>query len=261
MNTQARLPLRRIGAGIVATLWAASVWAAPKPMSDAELSAVSGQGVFAVSNSSLNGFDFMRVALDADVALNANLTNLRLGEYAYAARNGTGADLDIGALQFGRTDAGVAKQVVQITNPYFEFVFRDTGNGTREAIGMRLGFDGIAGDVGTRLASISGSLQIATSGGTVDTANDALGGKRFDNTCATCVGPTLNQIGGITAGDASGPSRDFWISILKTPVTFPSAPGMPALTEAQAGIWMNWRDKLVALNINGTLPPNNALAR
>jgi hypothetical protein len=34
---------------------------------------------------------------------------------------------------------------------------------------------------------------------------------------------------------------------------------MPALTEAQAGIWLNWRDKLVALNITGATLPNTGL--
>ena len=39
---------------------------------------------------------------------------------------------------------------------------------------------------------------------------------------------------------------------------FQAASGMPALTEAQAGIWLNWRDKLTALNLTGTVPVNNA---
>jgi hypothetical protein len=31
---------------------------------------------------------------------------------------------------------------------------------------------------------------------------------------------------------------------------------MPDLAQAQAGIWLNWRDKLTALNLTGALPPN-----
>jgi hypothetical protein len=230
-----------------------------RPMDDAELSKVSGQGLFTVSNSSLNGFDFTRISLDADVTLNANLYNLRLGEYNYATRNGTGADIDIGALQFGRTDGTAAQRLVQISNPYFEFVYRDTGTlGQREVIGMRLGFDGISGDIGTKIAALSGSIRIdAGSAGIIDSALDAGGGKRWDGSCATCT-LSLSQVGGVRAGDASGPSRDFWISLLKAPVQFPSAPGMPALTPAQAGVWLNWRDKLVALNLTGALPPNVA---
>ncbi len=67
---------------------------------------------------------------------------------------------------------------------------------------------------------------------------------------------TLSQLGGVTAGDAAGPSRDFWISVLKTGVQFPSAAGVPASDAAQAGIWLNWRDKLQALNTSGLVPPN-----
>lgn len=227
-----------------------------RPLSDTELSRVSGQGVFTVSNSSLNGFDFMRIGLDADVTLNANLYNLRLGEYNYAARNATGADIDISALQFGRSDGTAANQLVHITNPYFEFVYQTTSTGTRDIIGMRLGFDGISGDIGTKIAALSGSIRIdGGAAGVIDSANDTLGGKRWDGSCATCT-LTLPQVGGVTAGDANGPSRDFWISVLKAPVQFPSAAGMPALTTAQAGIWLNWRDKVMALNVNGTLPPN-----
>jgi hypothetical protein len=222
------------------------------------MSSVSGQGLFTVGNSSYNGFDFTRIALDADVTLNANLANLRLGEYNYGPRNGSGADLDISALRFGRSDAGDAQRVVQITNPYFEFVYRNTATaGQREVIGMRLGFDSISGDIGMKIATLSGAMRIdAGAAGVIDTQNDTGGGKRWDGTCAGCA-PSLSQVGGVRAGDASGPSRDFWISVLKTPVQFQAAPGMPALTEAQAGIWLNWRDKLTALNLTGLVPANN----
>lgn len=238
-------------------LLSASASAQMRSLSDSEMSSVSGQGLFSVSNSSYNGFDFTRIALDADVTLNANLANLRLGEYNYGPRNGSGADLDISALRFGRSDAGDAQRLVQITNPYFEFVYQNSGStGQREIIGMRLGFDGIAGDIGLKIATLSGALRIdAGAAGVVDSLNDAGGGKRWNGECTGCI--SLSKVGGVTAGDASGPSRDFWISVLKTPVSFQAAPGMPALTEAQAGIWLNWRDKLTALNLTGLVPANN----
>jgi hypothetical protein len=233
-----------------------------RALTDSEMSTVSGQGLFSVSNSSYNGFDFTRIALDADVTLNANLANLRLGEYNYGPRNGSGADLDISALRFGRSDAGDAQRLVQITNPYFEFVYRNIGNaGQREVVGMRLGFDSIAGDIGLKIATLSGAMRIdAGAAGVIDSLNDAGGGKRWDGTCSGCT-LSLSQVGGVTAGDTAGPSRDFWISVLKTPVPFQAAPGMPALTEAQAGIWLNWRDKLTALNITGLVPANNPPGR
>jgi hypothetical protein len=243
-------------------LVAGSASAQMRALSDSEMSSVSGQGLFTVANSSFNGYDFTRIALDADVTLNANLANLRLGEYHYGPRNGSGADLDISALRFGRSDAGEAQRLVQITNPYFEFVYRNTGAaGQREVIGMRLGFDGISGDIGMKIATLSGAMRIdAGAMGVIDTLKDLGGGKRWDGTCAGCT-LSLSQVGGVTAGDAAGPSRDFWISVLKAPVTFQAAPGMPALTEAQAGIWLNWRDKLTALNLTGLVLVNNPPGR
>jgi hypothetical protein len=97
----------------------------------------------------------------------------------------------------------------------------------------------------------------AGAAGAIDTLMDPGGGKRWDGTCAGCA-LSLSQVGAVTAGDANGPSRDFWISVLKTPVTFQAGAGMPALTEAQAGIWLNWRDKLTALNLTGMVPANTA---
>ena len=234
--------------------------AQPRALSDTELSSVSGQGLFSVSNSSYSGFDFTRISLDADVTLNANLANLRLGEYNYAPRNGSGADLDISALRFGRSDAGDAQRLVQIANPYFEFVYRNTATaGQREVVGMRLGFDSIAGDIGIKIATLSGAMRIdAGANGIIDSMNDPGGGKRWDGNCNGCF--PLSQVGAVTAGDAAGPSRDFWISVLKAPVQFQAAPGMPALTEAQAGIWLNWRDKL-AMSLSGAVPLNNPPGR
>jgi hypothetical protein len=233
-----------------------------QPLSDSELSGVSGQGLFSVSNSSLNGFDFTRISLDADVNLNANLSNIRLGQYTYAQRNGTGADIDINTLNFGRSDGSAANRLVQITNPYLEFVYQDgagtgSGAGQRQIVGMRLGFDGIAGDIGTRIASLSGSILIdGGAAGSVDSKLDPGGGKRWDGSCAGCT-LSLSQVGAVKAGDANGPSRDFWISMLKTPVQFQAAPGTAAPAVAQAGIWLNWRDKLSALNLTGAVPLNN----
>jgi hypothetical protein len=261
MSTLSFLSCKRFLATALAALGllaAGSASAQLRALSDTEMSSVSGQGLFSVSNASYNGFDFTRIALDADVTLNANLANLRLGEYNYAPRNGSGADLDISALRFGRSDAGAAQRLVQISNPYFEFVYRNTGAaGQREVIGMRLGFDSIAGDIGMKIATLSGAMRIdAGAAGAIDTLNDVGGGKRWDGNCTGCA-LSLSQVGAVTAGDASGPSRDFWISVLKTPVQFQAAPGMPALTEAQAGIWLNWRDKLTALNLTGMVPVNN----
>jgi len=250
-------------AALPAAFFLSTASAQLRVLSDEDLAQTRGQGLIAVSNSRLGDFDFTRVALDADVTLSANLRNLRLGDYRYAAREGLGADIDMPLLQFGRSDGTAAQRVVNIANPYFEFVYRATGDVAtpREVIGMRVGFDAISGDVGLRIASLSGSMRVTGSAAdgsaiVLDSRTDALGGKRWDGACtAPCL--SLAQLGGVRAGDASGPSRDFWISLLKTGVQFAAPSGTAQLPDvAQAGIWLNWRDKLAATSINGTAPPN-----
>ena len=233
-----------------------------KPMSDAELSEVTGQALLTLTNQTYDGLDFTRITLGADVQLSANLSKVRLGEYSYAARNATGADIDIGLLRFGRSDGTEAQRTVNITDPYFEFVYKNGADATkREVIGMRLGFGGIQGDLGVQLNAISGSLLInGGAAGNYDSHNDTLGGKRWDGSvCATpnACGLTLSQIGQLTAGDASGSSRDFFISVLRQAVNFPTAnAAVAAPDKALEGFWMNWRDRVYAPVLSAPPPPN-----
>ena len=244
-----------IAALVLATSGAAQ--AQGQPLDDDALGDVWGQALLSLTNSSANGFDFTRLTLDATVTLSANFSGLRLGEYTRTP-NGTGADIDIGQLNFGRSDRGDAKRTATITDPYLEFVYKNVGtSATREVVGMRLGFGGISGDIGLQMNAVSGSLQINTSSGTVDSHNDPNGGIRWDGSCATCT-VLLSQIGGVTAGDANGASRDFFISVLKQAVTFQGAAGMPTPATAQSGFWLNWTDRLTALNTTGTVPPNTS---
>jgi hypothetical protein len=231
-----------------------------KPMSDDELSEVSGQALLSLTNQTYDGLDFTRITLGADIQLSANLSKVRLGEYSYSARNGTGADIDMGVFRFGRSDGTEAQRTVNITDPYFEFVYKNAADASkREVIGMRLGFGSIAGDLGVQLNAMSGSLLInGGAAGNYDSHNDPLGGKRWDGTtCSNTCGLTLSQIGQLTAGDASGPSRDFFISVLRQAVNFPgvnAATGAP--DKALEGFWMNWRDRLYAPVLNAAPPPN-----
>jgi hypothetical protein len=237
---------RLFAAALAAVFFCAPASAQLRPMSDDDMSRARGQGLLAVSNSRLGEFDFTRIALDADVELNAGLRNIRLGDYRFPAREGTGADIDMPMLQFGQNGGKVS-----ITNPYFEVVYRDTGDAAaaREVVGMRMGFDAISGEVGLKVNSLSGSLLVSgvdANGkpATIDSHSDAGGGKRWDG---------ATSLVGVRAGDSSGPSRDFWISVLKTGVQFQAPSGTTQLPDAaQSGVWLNWRDKLVSL---GALPP------
>lgn len=242
-----------------ALLLAWPVHAQPAALDDRDLGEVWGQALISLTNTEVGALQFTRLRLDADLQLSANFTRLRLGEYAYASRNGTGADIDLGALRFGRSDAGDAARTVTLTNPYLEFVWSGSGS-SREVVGMRLGAEGVAGAVGLQMNSVSGSLRIdAGALGVVDSRNDPLGGKRWDGTSCSAGSScplALSLIGGVQAGNADGPSRDFFVSVLKQAVAFPTVGTGPATDTAQAGFWLNWRDRLAALTTNGTTPPN-----
>jgi hypothetical protein len=242
----------------VATLsgLAAPACAQGKPMDDQALSDTWGQALIDLTNTSQGGYDFSRITLNADVTMSSSLKGLVLGTHA----DGT-SDINISTLNFGRSDLDDAHRTVAIANPYFEWVYSGTvAGGDRQVVGMRIGFGGITGDVGLAMNSVSGALTINTPAGATPAGPMSGVGPQL-TTLSGCGGActaALNQIGGVTAGNATdGASRDFFLSILKAAITYPTTPGMAAPpAAAQAGFWMNWTDRLTALNTTGTVPPN-----
>lgn len=221
-----------------------------KPLDDSELSGVWGQALLDLTNTTLNGYDFSRLTFNADINLSASLGGLKLGTQS----NGL-SDIDISTLNFGRSDAGDAKRTVAITDPYFEWVYSGSAAaGNRQVVGMRIGFGGIAGDVGLLMNTVSGSLSLTTPAGQVGATGSQLTALTG---CSGGCNVALNQIGGVTAGNADGASRDFFLSILKSAVAYPAAnAALGASATAQAGFWLNWTDRLAALNTTGSVPPN-----
>jgi hypothetical protein len=252
---QIRIAYFLVNFAIVALLCTGKAWGALLELSDDELAAVSGQGLVTLDNTISGGLDFSTVTLNSTIALNANFQNVLLGQNNV---NGAGADINIPTLQFGTGGTPLSATAVQITNPYLQFVYNAAGT---QILGMRLGFEGISGNVGTLMSTVSGSLQIADGAGNTLTSN---GSRLTSLTCTgtSCGGGTLplSAIGGVSAGTTAAPSRDFWISMLSQTVQFPAQPGLSAPNVAQAGVWLNWTDRLTALNTTGSVPNNVVLA-
>ncbi len=220
------------------------------PLDDKALSGVWGQALLDLANTSQGGYDFSRLTLNADVTLSATLTGLKLGTHA----DGT-SDINISQLNFGRSDLTDASRTVAIANPYFEWVYSGAaGSADRQVVGMRVGFGGIAGDVGLTMNTVSGTLAVNTDSGLLTSS----GSQQTSLTgCSGSCNLALNQVGGVTAGDSNGASRDFFLSILKSAVTWPTTDaGVGASAQAQAGFWLNWTDRLKAINTTGIVPPN-----
>ncbi len=162
------------------------------PMSDAELSATRGQALMsmsyiaptdAASNSSTNGnMGFYRLALDAQLELNANIKKLQLG---CGGVNGAGAcdiDIDYLSLSGGTVDSTSAERAASsavITNPFLEFAVKNPNSAsTREIQGFRLSAKSLSGlltfglqngDAASGINSLSGYLVTKPTGGTVTT--------------------------------------------------------------------------------------------
>jgi len=226
-----------------------TAYADAQALDDTALSDVYGQGVLDITNTSIAGMQFSRITLNADLLLNANFSNISLGNYAINGVMGT--DINIGTINFG-----VGGSTVALTNPYFEVVYAPTPAGTqqRQVVGMRFGFQGVAGNFGTAINSLSGSIAISNGNGTTLTLN----GQRLDGTnCGGSACPfTLASIGSLQAGNANGASQDFFLSIQKQAVQYPTIGSGPTPAPAQAGFWLNWTDKLTATNLTGTVPAN-----
>ena len=230
----------------------AAACAQGKPMDDAALSDTWGQALLDLTNTSQGGYDFSRITLNADIKMSSSLTGLVLGTHADGS-----SDINISTLNFGRSDLDEAHRTVAIANPYFEWVYSGTAAaGDRQVVGMRVGFGGITGDVGLLMNTVSGALKIDT-GPSTGTAQGVGSQLSSLSACNGACSIALNQIGGVTAGTTDGPSRDFFLSVLKAAVTYPTtATGAPVSATAQAGFWLNWTDRLAALNTTGSVPPN-----
>ncbi|WP_151822266.1 hypothetical protein [Acinetobacter oleivorans] len=162
------------------------------PMSDSELSATRGQALMGMSyiaptdsasNSSSNGnMGFYRLALDAQLELNANIKKLQLG---CGGVNGAGAcdiDIDYLSLSGGTVDSTSTERASSsavITNPFLEFAVKNPDSAsTREIQGFRLSAKSLSGlltfglengDAASGINSLSGYMVTKPTGGTVTT--------------------------------------------------------------------------------------------
>lgn len=260
--------------GLLAALGCATgVQAQALRLSDAQLSQVWGQALIELLNTSASGYDFTRMTFNADISLSANMKDIRLGEYA-AARNGpangvgAGADIDIQTLQFGRNPLDVpllgdgnSDRLVRATNPYFEIVYKQAANSAaREVVGMRIGFEGMEGYLGTQIRALSGTLRadLASDTGTIhfDSTNPAFmesaDGRRWN------ANGLLSTVGTLKLGDLSGPTRDFFLAVQTEGVSYPAVAGVGA-QQAAAGFWLNLRDRVSG--VVGPMPSNLALPK
>lgn len=135
--------------------------AAMTELADGDLGQVEAQGLFwsdKITGSELLGsnaystpFNFYRVGLDGELALNMNINKLQLGcggvnDFV----NPTSCDIDIDyAALMGRngTNPGNPLSAFVLTRPYLEFAIKNDGTGNREVVGMKIGAQSVDGAI------------------------------------------------------------------------------------------------------------------
>lgn len=162
------------------------------PMSESELESVAGQGLIVSETiegtGPADGFNFMRMGLDAEVSLNANIDRLQLGCGGFNESIRTGCDIDMDYVRLmGRSPSGVSNpnqadgnpragdpvsSDFVMTRPYIEIAMKGSGT-TREVAGIKIssqettGFFGVGrndGGTHTGLNSFSGYMNVFLSG-------------------------------------------------------------------------------------------------
>lgn len=176
----------------ICLLGASATVLAMAPMSESELESVAGQGLIVSETIEGTGpgagFNFMRMGLDAEVSLNANIDRLQLGCGGFNESIRTGCDIDMDYVRLmGRSPSGVdnPNQVdgnpragdpvtsdFVMTRPYIEIAMKGSGT-TREVAGIKIssqettGFFGVGrndGGTHTGLNSFSGYMNVYLSG-------------------------------------------------------------------------------------------------
>lgn len=142
--------------------------AAMTPITDSELSSVNGQALFMSQKETAGAYDFYKMGLDAQLDLNANIKELKLGETSGA---GGGVDLWAQNLAFGciadasnncvDSTGGTATHLKPFTlmRPYIQIVTKGANAAQREVVGIRMGAESAQGPLSIgNFLSFSGYL-------------------------------------------------------------------------------------------------------
>lgn len=179
---------------------------AVQPLSDEQLSAVSGQSLFDTTKSTSNGFTFYTIGLDANLSMNTNIQNMQLG---CGGINGLGA-CDIDVQQFsisgipgvnGCPSSGtVASCDAVLSRPEITLAISNDGSPFRQVVGFKLGAQSITGQLGFGSFNTFSGYLSATTNITMQAATDVA------VTCGTgsCAGITQTDCSNGTTCSGSG---------------------------------------------------------
>lgn len=187
-------------------LLSASVYAGLQSLDDDQLSGVSGQALFMSQKEVSGSYTYYKMGLDAQLDINANIAELKLGE-----TSGAGAGIDLWAknLALGcvanasnvcvNSDTGTGTKLKPFTllRPFIQVATKGANAATREVVGIRLGAQNAVGPMSI------GNFEVF-SGYLTATANIEMQeqgkGRNPDDIAVTC-GPSTGPCPGTLGGD------------------------------------------------------------
>ncbi|GAA3944012.1 DUF6160 family protein [Litoribacillus peritrichatus] len=167
-----------------------------RPLEDEALSDVTGQAFITIDNYQVKQFtggysapseeidtEFYKINIGADLETHLSIDHLELGKFA-RYENGEPCpasgcdpsrmvekfDSDVSIRNFAlgayeKQDNGtVVSKPFELTNPFLEFAFENRPNGTREVIGVRLGFEESGGILSGDIDSLTGNIDVILEG-------------------------------------------------------------------------------------------------
>ena len=254
-----------------------------KPLDDDAMSEIVGQGILAIdqiigdgANNGTAGLEFTRLTISDDAELNANIGQLRLGNYACAncihstpgavgagfapidPSGVPGADIAVNNLSFGRVVNGQVESL-QFADPYIELAYQNPNDpANRELVGIRFGFRNANGVIGADIQTLSGAVGVQL--GILDGFNagdvgQSIGQRQIAlDTAQGAIG--LNQIQGLQLNNA----QNFFLGLQRVALEYPTLSPEAQQAVAQPGFWVNLLNG-ASLDLGngqvGTTRPNN----
>lgn len=133
------------------------------PITEDEMSDLTGQAFINIDRSSSSGLDFTKLTFGLDVKTSLNSDLVELGRYDRTGEAAGTSDIRISDFALGHIDSNGNIVPFEISDPFVELAF-DTVNGKENLVGVRLGFGGALGKLSGNIETLTGNIDVTVFG-------------------------------------------------------------------------------------------------
>ena len=148
---------------LVAFLFVQHSFAQLIPITENELSDMTGQAFINIDHDTSGGLDFTKLTFGLDIKTSLNSDLVELGKYERSGEAAGTADIRISDFALGHIDSSGNIVPFEISDPFVELAF-DTVNGKENLVGVRLGFGGAKGKLSGNIETLTGNIDVTVFG-------------------------------------------------------------------------------------------------